>query len=220
MEQNNIISKIEKLLSLAGNNPSEAEAQAAMLKAQQLMAENNISMETVKGSDPTKNEVVQEWIKGGQSCQWMRHLAQVIANNFRCSYLVGTGYGLVFVGIKEDVNICIQVFNFASHTLDRNMMKLRRQYRKQGLDTNGISGDYSAGFIKGLRDKFQEQVEQKGWGLVLVKDKAVIEYVDNIKNPKKNAKPGKPLAKSGNPELFNKGYRDGKSLADPHKALA
>lgn len=219
MEQN-IISKIEKLLSLAGNNPSEAEAQAAMLKAQQLMAEHNISMESIQEQDPSQKEIVQEWVKGGQSCQWMRGLAQVIANNFRCTFLVGRGYGLVFVGVKEDVGICIQVFNFASHTLDRNMMKLRRQYRKQGQDTSGISGDYSSGFIKGLKDKFQEQVEKKGWGLVLVKDKAVTEYVEQIKDKKGPAKPGKALTKSGNSELFNKGYKDGKSLADPHKALA
>lgn len=38
-----IADKIQKLLALAGNNPSEEEAQAALLKAQELMAEYIIS---------------------------------------------------------------------------------------------------------------------------------------------------------------------------------
>lgn len=44
--EKNIISKIEKLLALAGNNPSEAEAQAAMLKAQQGTPWSNSSPRT------------------------------------------------------------------------------------------------------------------------------------------------------------------------------
>ena len=219
MTEKNIISKIEKLLALAGNNPSEAEAQAAMLKAQKLMAENNLTMETLNSNkEPQKKEVVQEWFKGGQSCQWMRILGKVIANNFRCDMLVGPGYGLVFIGLKEDARICIQVFNFAAHTLEKNMRKLRRQYRKQGLSTGGISGDYSMGFIKGLSDKFKEQVDQNNWGLILVKDNMVTEYCESVKTGK--AKSGKALNSSGDMGLYLKGYTDGKSLVTDQKCIA
>jgi hypothetical protein len=219
MTNKNIISKIEKLLALAGNNPSEAEAQAAMLKAQKLMAEHNLDMSTFKEAGEVKKEVEQVWVKGGHNCNWMIRLAQVVAENFRCNLLRGTGYGLVFIGLKEDVAICTQVFNFASHTMDRNMTKLRRQYRKQGLSTEGISGDYAMGFISGLRDKFKEQVENNNWGLVLVKDNAVMEYTEKVKNPKGKGSSGKPLKRSGDPTLYAKGYLDGKSLADPQKAI-
>lgn len=37
MSNEKIITKIEKLLALAGNNPSEQEAQAAMLKANHML---------------------------------------------------------------------------------------------------------------------------------------------------------------------------------------
>ena len=219
MADKNIISKIEKLLALAGNNPSEAEAQAAMLKAQKLMAENNLTMETLNSNkEPQKKGVVQEWFKGGQSCQWMRILGKVIANNFRCDMMVGPGYGLVFIGLKEDARICIQVFNFAAHTLEKNMRKLRRQYRKQGLSTGGISGDYSMGFIKGLSDKFKEQVDQNNWGLILVKDNMVTEYCESVKTGK--AKSGKALNSSGDMGLYLKGYTDGKSLVTDQKCIA
>ena len=219
MTDKNIISKIEKLLALAGNNPSEAEAQAAMLKAQKLMAENNLTMETLnQNKEPQKKEVVREWFKGGQSCQWMRILGKVIANNFRCDMMVGPGYGLVFIGLKEDARICIQVFNFAAHTLEKNMRKIRRQYRKQGLSTEGVSGDYSMGFIKGLSDKFKEQVDQNNWGLILVKDNMVTEYCESVKKGK--AKSGKTLNSSGDMGLYLKGYTDGKSLVTDQKCIS
>ena len=56
----NIISKIEKLLALAGNNPSEAEAQAALLKAQQLMAEHNLDMAQFEEAGKVKKEAVKD----------------------------------------------------------------------------------------------------------------------------------------------------------------
>ena len=218
MTDKNTISKIEKLLALAGNNPSEAEAQAAMLKAQKLMAENNLTMETLnQNKEPQKKEVVQEWFEGGQSSQRMRNLGKIIANNFRCDMMVGPKYGLVFIGLKEDAKICIQVFNFAAHTLEKNMRKIRRQYRKQGLSTEGISGDYSMGFIKGLSDKFKEQVAQNNWGLILVKDNMVTEYCESVS--KGRAKSGKTLNSSGDMGLYLKGYTDGKSLVTDQKAI-
>lgn len=219
MTDNKIISKIEKLLALAGNNPSQEEAHVAMLKAQKLMAEHNLSMEAIQNKEPQKKEVEQVWLKGGQNCQWMRKLAKIIADNFRCNLMVGRGYGLVFVGLKEDVNICTQVFNFAAHTLEQNMTKLRRQYRKKGIPTNGISGDYSEGFISGLRDKFKEQVDKNSWGLILVKDQEVMEFSNKISSGKK-AGSGKALPRSGDAALYSKGYQDGKNLADPHQCIS
>ena len=91
MDNKSIISKIERLLALAGNNPSQEEAQSAMLKAQQMMAKYNLSMEAFQEKEPEKKEVEQVWVKGGQSCQWMRSLAKVIADNFRCNLLIGRG---------------------------------------------------------------------------------------------------------------------------------
>ena len=39
-----VLEKVKKLLALAGNNPSEAEAQAAALRAQELIARYNLSI--------------------------------------------------------------------------------------------------------------------------------------------------------------------------------
>lgn len=220
MTDKNIISKIEKLLALAGNNPSEAEAQAAMLKAQKLMAEHNLDMAQFKDHPQEKKEAVVEYFKGYHNTSWAISLAMVICNNFRCNLLRASGYGLVFVGLKEDVAICKAVFTFAADTLDKNMMKLRRQYRKQGLSTEGISGDYALGFIAGLKAKYREQVEKNNWGLILVKDALVEQKTKDIINPNKKAHLGKgKLKASGNHELFTKGYLDGKNLGANQKAI-
>lgn len=219
MTDKNILQKIENLLSkTTENGASEAEAQAAMLKAQELMAKHNISVGTIQNQTEDHKEVIREFVKGGQNCQWMRQLGRVISDNFRCDMLIATGYGICFVGLKEDAQLCSRIFSFAVQVLDKNMKKLRKQYRKQGLSTEGISGDYASGFIIGLRDKFKEQVERNNWGLILVKDNAVTEYTESIKSGK-TAKAGRSLGHSGNQALWAKGYKDGKSLADPQPVL-
>lgn len=219
MIDKNIIQKIENLLSkTTENGASEAEAQAAMLKAQELMAKHNLSMESIQNQAEDHKEVIKEFIKGGHNCQWMRQLGRVISDNFRCNMLIARGYGICFVGLKEDVQLCLRVFNFAVQVLDKNMKKLRKQYRKLGLSTEGISGDYASGFITGLRDKFKEQVERNNWGLILVKDNAVTEYTESIKS-NKAAKAGRYLGSSGDMALWAKGYKDGKSMADPQPVL-
>ena len=59
------IEKIKKLLALAGNNPSEEEAQAAMLKAQELLLQNGLTMEEVTShGEPAKKEVTEEKLDG------------------------------------------------------------------------------------------------------------------------------------------------------------
>ena len=217
--EKNIISKIEKLLALAGNNPSEAEAQAALLKAQQLMAEHNLDMAQFEDAGKVKKEAVKDYVRGYHNTGWAIHLAQVICNNFRCNLLRAPHYGLVFVGLKEDVAICKAVFTFAAQTLYKNMKKLRRQYRKAGKPTDGISGDYSDGFIAGLQAKYKEQVDKNNWGLVLVKDALVEQLTQDIIDPKGKKTSGKKLKRSGDSGLYAKGYMDGKSLGDNQKAI-
>lgn len=221
MTDNKILSKIEKLLALAGNNPSESEAQAAMLKAQQLMAENDLDPSKLEElrKQAEEKEAVVEYFKGYHNTQWAIYLAQIICNNFRCNLFRAKGYGLVFVGLKDDVAICKAVFTFASQTLEKNMMKLRRQYRKQGKPTDGISGDYAAGFISGLDDKYREQVENNNWGLVLVKDALVEQKSTEIMNPNAKAYSPKAKARSWDEGLYRKGYRDGKNLGADQQAL-
>lgn len=214
---NNITERIKKLLALAGNNPSKEEAQAAMMKAQALMAKYNLSQESFQDS-PKNSEAISLDVPGGHSTQWKRILAKIIANNFKCDVLVKTGYGLTFIGLEQDLQICVSVYNYATDVLDKGMHKLRRTYRKQGLSTEGISGDYAQGFIQGIRDKFNEQVEENGWALVLVKPEAVISKVNEISSGKSSSVKSR-LTQRGNAEIYAAGYKSGKSCGTPQAQL-
>lgn len=213
-----IIEKVQKLLELAGNNPNENEAQAAMLKAQQLMAKYHIEAAQVTKKDEVK-EVDTTIIEGGQSTAWAIRLANIITSNFRCNLLRVPGQGLMFVGLKEDVAIARGVYVFASNVLEKNMKKLRRQYRKQGLSTEGISQDYAAGFLAGLKKKYDDQVNQNEWALVLVKDELVVARTQELVNPKAKTYQAKAKARRGDAGLYAKGYYDGNTLGDGQKAI-
>lgn len=213
-----IIDKVQKLLSLAGNNPNEAEAQAAMLKAQEIMAKYHIDAKVIE-EKPEDKKVESVIIDGNQCTAWAIRLANVVTSNFRCNLLRVPGRGLMFVGLTEDVSIARGIYVFATQVLEKNMKKLRRQYRKQGLSTDGISQDYAAGFIAGLNDKYKKQVEENRWALVLVKDALVVEETEKLINHKGKTYHAKGRARRGDIGLYTKGYQDGNTLGDNQKQL-
>lgn len=213
-----IIEKVQKLINLAGNNPNEAEAQAAMLKAQQLMAQYHIDAKAI-GEKPEDKKVESVIIEGNQSTAWAIRLANVITSNFRCSLLRVPHQGLMFVGLAEDVAIAKGIYVFATQVLEKNMKKLRRQYRKQGLSTEGISQDYASGFVAGLNDKYKKQVEKNGWALVLVKDALVVAETEKLIDPKGKGYKAKSKPRRGDLGLYTQGYQDGNTLGDNQKQL-
>jgi hypothetical protein len=60
-----LISKLKKLLALAGNNPSQEEAEAALSKAQALAIENGIDLALI-GSNEDEEAIVRENMEFGQ----------------------------------------------------------------------------------------------------------------------------------------------------------
>jgi hypothetical protein len=204
-----VIERVRKLLALSENNPSDAEAQSALLKAQQFMAEHNIAMDQVKENKKKPTSGYTE--TGGCKSQWQRKLAHIIADNFKTNMLLSRYYGFVFIGYEEDVHLSISLFNYTQMVMKNNMRKLRAQTRKAGLSTEGISGDYCLGFLKGLRDKFREQVEENEWGLVVVKSPEVIKYTEDLTAPEP-VRRGRSIGVSNNLLIFEKGYQEGKGI--------
>lgn len=89
-EQRNVISKVEKLLRLAGKNPNEAEAAAAAAKAQELLALYNLDMASVsEANDPgARQEALLE--TGGRDYQ--RDLWAAVAGLNFCIHWMQQGY--------------------------------------------------------------------------------------------------------------------------------
>ena len=80
-----IIEKIQKILALAGNNPSEGEAAKAAAKAQAMLAEHNLSMADV-APEKQKLEMQIDYELRTDSRPWRRKVATMTAKMYFCEY--------------------------------------------------------------------------------------------------------------------------------------
>ena len=184
-DNNKIIDKIEKLISLSGSS-NENEARAAMLKAQELMAKYEIDREQIKGEE--KERPVVGFTSSPHREEWIHMVSAVIAENFRCRSISivknnsGGSFRIRFYGYEEDAEICINIFNYAVKVIRKRFMVLRAIYadakREFGQDEKM---NYVLGFCHGLEKNFEEQKAQsQSFALALVTPKAVNDYVDAI----------------------------------------
>lgn len=217
-----VLQKIQKALNLA-NAKDDHESHTAMLLAQQLMAKHGLEMGdiNVDGDNSKPKEVMEMYATPKTKLQWwQKDLAGVVAKNFRCFTFWRSFYQqsrIVFLGLKEDTMIAREVFVYAQDAI--------KYFSIQYLDREGVEGismrtkvqnDYIQGFINGLRDRFREQVDANEWGLILVKDDAVIERHDNMKFKKDS---GSSASRSWDSGAMSAGYNDGKNMDHTKKVL-
>lgn len=237
MEQQKVLNKVKMLLALAGNNPIAEEAQSAMMKAQALLAKAGLSMSDAelfdtKHTSQVVHEGATEYVDNTE--WWVKALAGVLADNFRCVAYVNTtpsGKSQVrFMGMKDDVALCKDVFSFAVRAMEYNAeqyLKRRKQRSSweqfsftyllsqlQGSErgTEGQRNDYITGFIRGLDEKFREQVERNNWGLVLVKNDIVLRAQEAMDLGSDNPE---PKTSEGDYEAFERGRKDGLAWDKP-----
>lgn len=177
-----IVEKIKKLLALAdkAQNTNEHEAQAALLKAQKLMAEYGVSVEGNTEEAHTYKFVVcnTPGDKGFRS-----HLAVTIGDNFRCKPIMH-GNQVAFLGRSEDVDICASAFEFAYKFAKRNGDREVRQARKDGRDPKNVFNSYAMGFLVGLRQKLAEQSKAL---MIVVPQDVKDEFSNRFTNTKRYA---------------------------------
>jgi hypothetical protein len=208
-----IIEKIKKLLALSESS-NENEAKVAMLKAQELLAKHKLSMKEVKGFKIYNSAIKEK--KSSVSftkAKWKATLSRLIADNFGCyRYFKSKGTNTIaFFGREEDIIVCNIVLEYAVDCIHSVVKRLRYQYLKNGYSTKGLENDYALGFIAGLNEKFEEQKKaNQEWGLVLVKDKEVIEAHDQIKF---KGKINISTCYQGYEDAYFKGCEDGKKFS-------
>jgi len=154
LKEKNMEQKIKKLLALADNNPSEAEASSALLKAQQLMAEYNISLDSVSMEADIKyaTEIcTHKWDMG-----FRKPLGHVIANNFRCMMFIQSGK-IAFMGHENDAKIAREAFEYAYEFILREANKAYNRAYQMDAPTKGVFNSYTMGFIAGLKEKLDTQ---------------------------------------------------------------
>ena len=221
----NYKAKIKKLLALA-ESPVEAEAQAALLKAREMMAKHKLSERDLK--DVGKREVKDielEITCSKRRDPWIVNLSGVIAENYCCKGYRRHSPGsqtqrMGFIGFEDDVEICVVVFKYAVDCVLARIKEIRKEYKQQGLQADYIKkmcDSYGYGFVCGTNKAFKKQQEEKQqeWGLVLVTPKEVQEASAHWSQHKFNAR----AAQSENlhKSAFNSGYADGKRLDPKHR---
>lgn len=187
MADKSIVERIKKLLALAKDNPNAAEATAAALKAQKLIADNDVSKAELHEDEPEViTEVTSESnLKGNP---WARQLASAIADNFRCrlyihvdgtrSYWTGrmskTEEQIVFMGYETDATAAQVTFDRLYEIGNRLAGKEVRKARKERGTADGVKNSFLVGFVRGIRD----ELEKQSVALVLVRPKAVDDYAE------------------------------------------
>ncbi len=229
-----ILHKVRALLNLArnGGDPDSNEAQSALLMAQRFMAKNGIDEIQVDDStdDIQKKEILDDYATEFEKLSWWKKsLGRVIAGNFRCySYLnKRKGYTrLAFMGLKDDAEIAIIAFAFATDYIrlgaDRFMKDYRKQYGiQQGMRPGislqrGVRNNYVEGWISGLEAQYTEQVSQEGWGLVLTKDVLVLQTYNEMGLTRGKSSQYSKVEGQVTREAYAKGYSDGKGFSTTH----
>lgn len=155
MKNDKIIQTIKKILELSNNNPSEEEAKAAALKAQELLAKYHLSMADIETEDDIDNIV--EVSVDVPSKKWKYTLAQIVADNFRCKHFYYGKMRVVFYGHETDANIAAETFKY--------LFKLGNIYAGREVDkvfartgtSAGVYNSFCIGFCDGLKEAFDKQ---------------------------------------------------------------
>lgn len=205
-----VLDKVKKLLSLAGNNPSEQEAIAASLKAQELIAKYNLDL-----TDLEKDtlEIAQESYETGVDKSWKYGLAQVVATNFRVmNYWVGKRQ-VVFYGYKQDVTVAKSVFEYLFKFGERGARKACRQHYKEYGTETGVYYSYTRGFTAGVKSALEAQ----STALMVITPKEVKESYETYASDNGFKTLGSFRNGSENGvsrKAYNDGFNDGKTASN------
>lgn len=157
MKTEKIIQTIKKVLELSRNNPSEEEAKAAALKAQELLAKYHIDMAQVEDIDMSKVEDIIEISVDVPSKKWKYILSQIVADNFRCKHFYYGKGTVVFYGHKTDAEVAAETFKYLFDMGNRSAgREVDKVFAKTGTSA-GVYNSFVKGFCDGVRDAFGKQ---------------------------------------------------------------
>lgn len=206
-----IIEKIKNLFELAGNNPNEHEATAALLKAQELMHKYKISGVDVERAT---DEVVYDSVEVGvysDNIMFCRMLAGSVANGFSCrtcSIKTGKSATVMFYGHAEDAQAATEAFRYL-HTVALHLAKQKQKIAKEEHQRFSKK-DYLTGFYIGVHSELARQSHEL---MVVVPEDVNVYYNEQSKtflDLGMSKQTGKTSKTYKNRFSFNSGKTDGK----------
>lgn len=206
MNNDKIISKIKKLFALGTNNPSSEEAKTAVLKAQKLLSEYNIS--SLDLEEVEKEIAGSEIWEVGSGNKWKYRLGDLVARNFRCKCFWYGRDTVAFFGFETDRKIALDTFQYlykVGHNLGK---KCERDWRKRKGSANGVFNTYIHGFCEGVSSALDNQCQAL---MIVIPQKVEEEY----KNMSKTfGKINSTILVRNDTTIYNKGFEDGKYILD------
>ena len=213
--------KIRKLLALA-ESPNEHEARAALLKARQLMAEHKLSELDFQDLNNREVKKIQTGITASKRKNpWIIDLSNVIGENYCCKAYRSHGkreqtQHIGFVGLEDDVDICITVFRYA---VDCVFSEIKRIKEKNSCYSNRyvtrLCNSYGMGFAVGVFQAFRKQKEENEmYGLVLVIPQEVTEACKDMIKENFRAKGTEDISS----REYERRFIDGKAFR-PHERI-
>lgn len=175
-----IIDLIKKMQShTVENGATEGEAIAFALKAQKLIADNDITAEELGEELSREVEENDIYIKGAKT--WQRFLASVLAPNFRCKSVIRKAYregrktpaeSIIFIGFWEDTEAAALVFE--------KLYKVGDKLGKEAACKYFTSHDAYRNFVYGFCKGVQKELEKQCQALALTTPSEVDEYYNGL----------------------------------------
>ncbi len=211
MEREKIIEKIKKLREHSVENGcNEAEAIQFALKAQKLIADNDV--EEWELADEVKRVTETEGCKASRP--WAQSLLAVVAENFRCraymqkATMRSRSWKPVFVGYKADSEAAALVFEHLLKTGDR----LGHEYEDFAYTDSNAYTNFTMGFVLGVKS----ELEKQSFELMIVCPKEVDDYMEGL-----NLKTSKSRGpRTTNTDSISRGMQQGRDAVRSRRVEA
>jgi len=198
------IDKIKKCFSLSSNNPNEYEAQAAMLKAHELMAKHGLKLVDIDTEDE-QEDIIKVNVEVANGAKWKYTLAAIIGDNFRCKILSVGSNNIIFYGYEVDAEAAGETFKYLFKVGSKLAIKARLKYKNVYGHGTGIYNSFVLGFVQGIKYKLGEQ----STALLVIMSKEVDEQFKEYLG--KNSKTKSVNFSSNiNSRVYNDGIEEGK----------
>lgn len=180
-KQEEIIRKVQKLFRLAEKAGSDAEAQAAALRAREILGKYNLSLQDVEGFTDEECSEHSVVIKKDYIPSYVKLLMRAINTLFQCHCIVASEYGesfsqrkrITFIGVGPDAILACQTYDYLSWFG-------KKQAKKRGYTARQTS-EYLYWFSASVSARASEMmnnlhaVPQEN-SLVPLKDSAISDY--------------------------------------------
>ena len=217
-----IIERLKKLLALAGNNPSQAEAEAALSKAQAVAIEHGIDL-AMLGESQVENEteIIREDMEFGQRLPTVNiYVCNVLVGFFNVKIITSGGRNngrkLIFVGKRDDIQTAKYIYTWLAETMVRcwhsyyqNSIGIALSHKQSYLFGfyNGLSRKLQANKRDIEADRLKTESDKNKYAVAVVNlQKKIQDFIDNEFD---NLRTGGKKKVQMNNESYSRGVSDG-----------